>query len=396
MRRIIRITDGVLAVLCAVLMTFVAVGSHTLPDAFICYDGVPVGQRGVYSVAGEASRSVDFQGETVSEDTLRLLNVIPVKTVTVTAKPSGSVIVGGEAFGIKLYTDGVIVVGMQSVDTGEGAVNPSEEAGLQTGDIIAEIDGRAVYSAEEVTAILNENNGASYAVKIKRDGRYREFTLTPVYSPREGCYKAGLWVRDSTAGIGTVTFYNPDNGVFASLGHPVNDVDTGELMPLLKGEAVKAEVVNVQRAAAGMTGSLWCDFKSEAVGQLLENTSLGLYGRSDSVPQSNESYPIASAQEVHRGAAQIRSTVSGVQPQYYDVEITKVSYNKEGGQRDIVFRVTDDALLKATGGIVQGMSGSPVIQDGKLVGAVTHVIVNNPVKGYAVFAQTMYEKSFDY
>ncbi|MBQ9228377.1 MAG: SpoIVB peptidase [Eubacterium sp.] len=394
MRKFIRIGDAVLAAVCAVILAFVAIGNALLPDTLIRYENDGDQLTAFYSCTATSTQSVDYQKGASSEETLRFLHTVPVKQVKVTSKQTGTVYVSGEVFGIKLYTDGVIVVGTQSVDLGGGeTANPAADAGIQVGDILVAIDDRPVYSAGEVTDILNENNGLSYSVRLKRDGRYKTFELTPAYSPREGSYKAGLWVRDSTAGIGTVTFYNAENGTFASLGHPINDVDTNELMPLLEGEAVSAEVTNVQRAGTGSTGSLWCDFKSDTKGTLTENTDCGLYGAYQSLPATAEPVPVASRQEVKKGGAQILSTVEGTEPQLYDIEITKISYNKEGEQKDIVFKVTDPALLAKTGGIVQGMSGSPILQNGKLVGAITHVIVNHPEKGYAIFAQTMYEKS---
>ncbi len=396
MRKFIRITDTVLAAVCAVILVFITVGTLTMPDELVRYENDSSRLNAVYSCRADAAQSVDYQNGAYAEETIRFLHLVPVKQVKVQTAQAGTVYVSGEVFGIKLYTDGVIVVGTQSVDTGDGTTDPAAGAGIQVGDIITAIDDRPVYSAEEVRAILNENNGLTYSVRVKRDDRYKTFRLTPVYSPREGCYKAGMWVRDSTAGIGTITFYNPESGTFASLGHPINDVDTNELMPLLEGEAVRTEVVNVQRAGTGSTGSLWCDFKADSIGTLKENTAIGLYGDYQQLPETAQPYPVASKQEVRKGSAQLLSTVEGTQPQLYEVEITKISYNKEHEQKDIVLKVTDEALLEKTGGIVQGMSGSPILQDGKLIGALTHVIVNNPEKGYAVFAQTMYEKSNQY
>ena len=236
-------------------------------------------------------------------------------------------------------------------------------------------------------------NGESYKIKVKRDGRYKTFVLTPVYSEREGCYKAGMWVRDSTAGIGTITFYNKNEGTFASLGHQINDVDTMEIMPLLEGEAVSATVTRVQKATAKSTGSLCCEFNDEVIGVLLDNNENGLYGAYARIDDYARAYTVAPKQEVKRGAAKIISTVDSGKPQSFDIEITHIRYRNNSSQKDIVFKVTDKELLKLTGGIVQGMSGSPIIQNGKLVGAVTHVIVSNPEKGYGIFAETMVEES---
>lgn len=394
MRKAIRIFDAVFSVFCAVIFAFIAVGEYALPDNIVVYDNDSGSMNSIYSYSENAkTQPVDYQSAFPTQQKLRLLKTIPVKTVSVSPKQTEKVYVSGETFGIKLYTNGVIVVGTQSVDAEGKKINPAENAGIEVGDIIVSINNINVFTSDEVTALLNDNNGKPYKIKLKRDGRYKTFTLTPVYSQREGVYKAGMWVRDSTAGIGTITFYNPNTGIFAALGHQVNDVDTNELMPLLKGEAVNAKVTKVQKASAGTTGSLCCDFEDSTIGRLLDNTECGLYGAYSSIGENSALYPVASKQEVKKGKAQIISTVDNNSPEMFDIEIMHISFTKSEEQKDIVFKVTDKRLIGKTGGIVQGMSGSPVIQNGKLVGAVTHVIINNPEKGYAVFAQTMLEKS---
>ncbi|MBR4241961.1 MAG: SpoIVB peptidase [Eubacterium sp.] len=316
-----------------------------------------------------------------------------VKSVNAASQPQRIVYVSGEAFGIKLYTNGVIVVGTQSVETSEGRINPASEAGIKTGDIIVSINNINVYSSNEVKEILNDNNGAAYKIKLKRDGRYKNFVLNPVFCDREGCWKAGMWVRDSTAGIGTITYYDKKTGTFGALGHQVNDVDTNEIMPLLEGEAVCADVTKIQKASPGITGSLNCDFQETVIGKLLDNSNLGLYGAYSFINENAIPVGVAKINETEKGAAQIISTVEGQTPKKSDIEITRVHRRQGNSQKDIVFRITDKKLLEKTGGIVQGMSGSPIVQNNKLIGAVTHVIVNNPEKGYAVFAETMLEKS---
>lgn len=393
MKKFIKIFDGVFSLLCAVIFTFVFIGDKTLPDNIISYNSEVNDFSSFYSfVDNEKTQSVDYQGVSAQKTTLKLLGAIPVKDVGITDKPSGTVFVSGEAFGIKLYTDGVIVVGTKDVELDDKTVNPAKEAGICVGDVIISINGINVYSSDDVIDAINNNNGLDYRIKVKRDGRYKNFTLKPVYSNKEGCYKAGIWVRDSTAGIGTVTFYNKQSGMFAALGHQINDVDTNEIIPLLEGEAVGATVTGVQSGNKNAAGSLCCRFEDYTVGRLMENTSCGIYGSYTSVSDKTKEYTVAAAQEVKKGSAQIISTVDGNSPQTYDIEIVKVNY-KGDCEKDIVFKVKDDKLIEKTGGIVQGMSGSPIIQNNKLVGAVTHVIVDNPKKGYGIFAQTMYEKS---
>ena len=247
MKKFIKIFDGVFSLLCAVIFTFVFIGDKTLPDNIISYNSEVNDFSSFYSfVDNEKTQSVDYQGVSAQKTTLKLLGAIPVKDVGITDKPSGTVFVSGEAFGIKLYTDGVIVVGTKDVELDGKTVNPAKEAGICVGDVIISINGINVYSSDDVIDAINNNNGLDYRIKVKRDGRYKNFTLKPVYSNKEGCYKAGMWVRDSTAGIGTVTFYNKQSGMFAALGHQINDVDTNEIIPLLEGEAVGATVTGVQ------------------------------------------------------------------------------------------------------------------------------------------------------
>lgn len=389
----IRIFDILLSLLCIVTFIFVAIGEYTMPKNVVNYSEKDERLSSIFTYSNNSKvQTVNSLTSYPRQETLKLLGVVPVKNITVTNKKAKNVYVSGEPFGIKLYTDGVIVVGTQAVDVDSKKINPAQEAGIEVGDIIVSINNVNVYSSNEVTDILNDNNGLDYKIKIKRDERFKTFTLTPVYSNKEGCYKAGMWVRDSTAGIGTITFYNSSNGSFAGLGHQINDIDTKELMPMLQGEAVCANVSSVQKANSGTTGSLICDFSNSKIGELVENVPCGVFGKYDKIGSTFSEYPISSAQEVKKGTATMISTIDGNVPKAYEIEIMHINYNS-GGEKDITFKITDDDLISKTGGIVQGMSGSPIIQDGKLIGAVTHVIINNPKKGYAIFAQTMYEES---
>lgn len=394
MKKAIRIFDMFFSLCCAVIFAFVAVGNEYLPNNIVSYGNEDESLSKIYTYNDNSkTQSVNFQSSSPNRETVKLLGVVPVKNITVTSKAEQTVYVSGESFGIKLYTDGVIVVATQSVDLDDGKVDPAKDAGIEVGDVIVEINGTNVYTSDDVQSVLNDNNGKPYTIKLKRKDRYKTFTLTPVYSPREGCYKAGMWVRDSTAGIGTITFYNKQSGTFAALGHQINDVDTNEIMPLLKGEAVNAKVTSIQRASSGITGSLCCEFQNSAIGKLTRNTECGVYGSYSTISNNCRAYKVASMQNVKKGYAQILTTINDEKPKFYDIEITHVNMAPGSNQKDIVFKVTDKNLLSETGGIVQGMSGSPILQNNMLVGAVTHVIINNPEKGYAIFAQTMFEQS---
>lgn len=394
MKKAIRIFDVILFVICVVIFGVIIWGNVALPSGVVTYDGNSEPLAKVFTYTGKStSLAVDKQTATPRRENLKLFGIIPVKEVTVTEKAEQKVMVSGEVFGIKLYTDGVIVVGIQEVQTDSGKKSPSGSAGIEVGDIIVAIDGENVYTSDQVQSILGANNGGSFEVKIKRGERYRDYTVTPVYCEREGCYKAGMWVRDSTAGIGTITFYNKQSGIFAALGHQINDIDTKEIMPMLDGEAVKATVSKIEKSTRGTTGSLECDFTNQTLGKLLSNTDCGIYGAYAEISECAKEYPVAAIQEVKKGKATLISTVEKGQPKKYEIEITHIGFNENNREKNMIVKVTDKDLIDKTGGIVQGMSGSPIIQNGKLVGALTHVIVGNPQKGYAVFAQTMAEES---
>lgn len=394
MKKAIRIFDVILFFICVVIFGVIIWGNAALPSGVVTYNGNSEPLAKVFTYTGKnTSLAVDKQTATPRRENLKLFGIIPVKEVTVTEKAEQKVMVSGEVFGIKLYTDGVIVVGIQEVQTDSGKKSPSGSAGIEVGDIIVAIDGENVYTSDQVQSILGANNGGSFEVKIKRGERYRDYTVTPVYCEREGCYKAGMWVRDSTAGIGTITFYNKQSGIFAALGHQINDIDTKEIMPMLDGEAVKATVSKIEKSTRGTTGSLECDFTNQTLGKLLRNTDCGIYGAYAEISECAKEYPVAAIQEVKKGKATLISTVEKGQPKKYEIEITHIGFNENNREKNMIVKVTDKNLIDKTGGIVQGMSGSPIIQNGKLVGALTHVIVGNPQKGYAVFAQTMAEES---
>lgn len=378
------------------IFSLIGFGDLCLPDRISTYSSKNISYKNIYTVDMGNNSQVDFQNNTrvsPSESEIKILGIIPVKTTKVLQETEKRVYVSGESFGIKLYTDGVIVVGTKDVETANGKCNPAKEAGLEKGDIIISINNVKMTDSSQVEETFNDNNGKDYKIAVKRNGNYKNFTLKPVYSQSEGKYKVGVWVRDSTAGIGTVTFYNSENNSIGALGHPITDVDTNEIMPILNGEAVKANVTKIYKSTDGEAGSLCCDFTNNVIGSLSVNSICGIYGRYECSLVGKRLYKVAASQEVEKGSAQLLCTVDEKGPQLYDVEITRVSYRENNDEKNMVVRVTDKNLIEKTGGIVQGMSGSPIIQNGKLVGALTHVIVDNPEKGYAIFAEKMVEKS---
>ncbi len=295
----------------------------------------------------------------------------------------------GQAVGIKLFSDGVLVVGLSTVDTAAGPAAPGKTCGLRMGDRITHINGQKVNTIEEVQAILEQERDGDLTLQVVREDQNLQLTTRGVETA-SGQYQLGVWLRDSMAGIGTMTFYDPDSGVFAALGHGINDVDTAQLMPLESGSVMEAEVDQVQKGEKGQPGQLQGIFNlEEDLGVLYANTDRGIFGRmeEDTLTEGTEPIPVAQAKEVSVGSAVILSTISGDDVEEYTVEIKEI--HEKGGTRNLVLEVTDPRLLETTGGIVQGMSGSPILQNGKLVGAVTHVLVNDPTKGYGILIENM-------
>ena len=296
---------------------------------------------------------------------------------------------GGMPFGVKFYTDGVMVVGFCDIDTGKGSVNPAAKAGLHAKDVILKIDGEEIKGAPDMTARIEASGGKPMKLTCRRAGKEFETTLTPVLSAAEGQYKTGIWVRDSGAGIGTVTFLFPDSGVFAGLGHGICDADTGALVEMRKGAVSDVTISSVVKGAAGAPGELKGHFNPGRSGALLGNSNCGVWGVFSEVPETScEPMPIGLRDDIQEGDAYILCTATDDGIQKYDIRISNIKRDAKGSKCFTV-TVTDPDLLALTGGIVQGMSGSPIIQDGKIVGAVTHVLINDPTTGYGIFLENM-------
>ena len=297
----------------------------------------------------------------------------------------------GRAVGIKLFSDGVVVVGTSEVATQEGMVNPAKACGLREGDVITHINSTEVDTIEEVSALLQQLEGQSMSIQAIRDDKQVQLTAQAALCASDGAYKLGAWIRDSMAGIGTVTFYCPDTGAFGALGHGISDVDTALLMPLEHGSILPASVSGVEQGKRGVPGQLKGTFDTQVtLGQLSANTDSGVFGTlAEGGGWSGQEMEIAPRDEVKAGEATILSNISGQEVEEYTIRIVKVYPESESDCRDFLIQVTDQRLLDTTGGIVQGMSGSPILQNGKLVGAVTHVMVDDPTSGYGIYAGRM-------
>ena len=291
----------------------------------------------------------------------------------------------GHTVGIKLFARGVLVVKLSDGGT------PAKNCGLQTGDVIVKCGGVSVTSTEQFQTLLQENGGDATDLQVRRDGENVTLSVSPQQND-QGQYAIGAWIRDSMAGIGTMTYYDPESGAFGALGHGITDVDTAQLMPFSSGSILPSTVKAVKKGAVGQAGELRGDFDlTQDLGTLSANTAAGVFGTVEAdgfAANLSQALPVAAASEVRTGPAVILSNVEGDNVQEYDVEILQIVSNSADG-RDLVLSVTDPELIAATGGIVQGMSGSPILQDGKFVGAVTHVLLNDPTKGYGILMETM-------
>lgn len=316
-----------------------------------------------------------------------ILTIFPIQAGAAQVK---EVVPMGRAVGIKLFSDGVLVVGTSEVE----GQNPARACGLKEGDIITHINSEEVDSIEEVRALLQTIGDQPMSIRATRGEREIQLTANAVQCGSDGSYKLGAWIRDSMAGIGTITYWDPETGGFGALGHGINDVDTAKLMPLQSGGLMYAEVTDVKKGVAGEPGELHGAFQVQRdLGSLEANTKSGIFGTltDPAMTEGMTPVPVAKRKEVKVGEASILSNIAGDQVEEYQIEIVRIYPNSESDTRDMMIRVTDPRLLESTGGIVQGMSGSPILQNGKLVGAVTHVLVSDPTQGYAILAEDMLE-----
>ena len=321
--------------------------------------------------------------------TLSVLGGIPVKTVRAVVVDRRAVTVCGTPFGIKMFSDGAMVVAFTDIRTAGGSANPAKAAGLKMGDVIVSIDGHKTVDNDDVSAAIQAAEGRPVQLVYIRDGAEHTTSLQPVQDADSQRWRAGMWVRDSSAGIGTLTFVDNFTGIYGGLGHSISDADTGQSIALLSGEVAPVTITGYVAGAAGAPGELKGRFTGEgAMGDILINGATGVYGSIRRV-MDGQDMVVAQAQEVCEGPAHILTTIGSDEPAWYDAEIEQISLTEEDPNRNMVIRITDPELLAATGGIVQGISGSPIVQNDRLVGAVTHVLVNDPTRGFGIFAENM-------
>ena len=323
---------------------------------------------------------------------LKLFGVFPYKNVDIEVIQDKMLIPSGIPIGIYVKTDGVLVVGIGEFESSGGETISPAKYVLQKGDYILESNGELVENKKQFISMVEASEGEDMVLTIRRNNEITDVCINAGKNRLEE-WKLGIWIRDNAQGIGTMTYEGTDN-TFGALGHGINDVDTSILMNLEEGTLYRTEIVGITRGANGAPGELtgYIEYDSDnVIGEITENTAEGIFGICDEELVANSVYepvPIALKQEIALGPAQIICSVSG-EPEFYDVEIVEINLEHENVNRGIVIRVVDEKLLMLTGGIIQGMSGSPIIQNGKLVGAVTHVLVNDSTKGYGIFIEEM-------
>ncbi len=396
MKKFIKILFAILLVFCSYVFTSIYImsgdvaqsykvnrGEELQMDTFMpvtaVYNGVKMSQ-GVYTRQVGDSFEVD----------LKIFGVIPFSTVNVEIVDDMYVQVLGNPFGMKIYTDGVLVIESTDIVTGSGKANPAAAAGIRVGDYIKSVNGEQVTCNEDLLQMVTQSDGGAMSFEVMRDGKSFSCKVKPVIDKESGLYRIGIWVRDSSAGIGTLTFYSPSTDVVCGLGHGICDSDTEILLEVEQGELVEADIVEVEKGSAGNPGALKGKLTYDSIADISLNCEAGVYGIVRQTINATNLTEVALKQEVYDGKAQILCTVNGDTPKLYSCEIKRTG-NKTAKTQNLIVTVTDKELINATGGIVQGMSGSPIIQNGKLVGAVTHVLVDDPTKGYAIFAENMLE-----
>lgn len=322
---------------------------------------------------------------------LKLFGRIPLKTVSVNIIPETYVLPCGNTVGVKIYTRGILVVGVSSIKGVDGNVyNPCSQ--VEEGDSIISVNGKNLKNITDFMRVIQDNRENPMTLLIERDGNINSISVTPV-KVEDNKFKLGLWVRDSTSGIGTLTFFDAKTNKFGALGHGITDVDTGTLLSVGKGDILESSIISINKGEKGVPGELKGIFLNEdfKLGEISENNQHGIYGKiiNNKILPNNAVIPVALRDEVKEGPAVILSNIDGRDVDAFTIDIQKILKNNYSTTKSMIIKITDKRLLNETGGIVQGMSGSPIIQNGKLVGAVTHVFVNDPTKGYGVFAELM-------
>ena len=374
-----------------------------IPNQIVIFEGESVKVNSAMGLGIKEEEAVTTNIEKTSDATTKTLKLnlfenIFVKDINVSVLPKTTVIPVGNIAGVKLYTDGVLVVGMSEIEGVDAKrYKPYENTGIEEGDSIISINQNMISSTDELIETINRSEGKEIKLKYIHEEETKECSMTPVKTG-DNEYKLGLWVRDSAAGVGTVTYYEPSTKTFGALGHGITDIDTEELIQIASGEFVTTKILNIIKGENGVPGKIQGTVENQKdIGTISKNTKYGIYGTVKNLSALNidtsREMEVALRKEIKTGKATILCSLDNQKVEEYEIEIEKIDTQNSYNNKSMKIKVTDERLLEKTGGIIQGMSGSPIIQNGKFVGAVTHVLVNNPQEGYAVFGDMMIKQS---
>jgi stage IV sporulation protein B len=368
----------------------------SIPSTIYVHEGQEIESKNI--IETNVFYTKDYLINSSSKDELiniNLLGVLPVKSVSVQAVPDIKLYPGGQPVGVKINTKGVLVVALSDIQSDNGKViSPASLAGINVGDSIVKVNNKVIKKAEDLVYEVKNCEGKDIIITVEREGQEYSKKIVPQLSEKDQSYKIGLWVRDYTSGVGTLTFYHKNSKTFGALGHPITDIDTGTILTIDSGEIVNSTIISYKKGEKGSPGELRGLFVDEdkTIGKVEKNTSCGIYGKgSNKLLDHKYSKPmkIGLRNDIVIGPAQILTTIDGSEPELYNINIEKLIDQKEPGSKSMVIKITDERLLKETGGIVQGMSGSPIIQNDKIIGAVTHVLINKPDVGYGIYIEWM-------
>lgn len=374
-----------------------------LPKSIIVFEGENVNIKTFYGInvkKEQKNRKVIQASSNIKSDigayelNLNLFGKIPLKEINVDVIPKVKVVPIGELIGVKMYASGVLIVGVSEIEGVNGIkYKPYEKSNLKEGDMIIELNSKKITSTNELINIVQEANNNEIKVKYVRSDKVYDTILNPVKST-DGRYKIGLWVRDATAGVGTLTFYDKTSSKFAALGHGIVDVDTGDIFSISNGELVTARAIEIKKGQKGNPGELRGTIdEGLSIGEIEKNTNLGVYGvvkHKENINFSNsKEYDVALRSEIKTGKAIMICEVENGKKEEYEIEIKKIYTSNNYDNKSMLIKIKDKKLLDKTGGIIQGMSGAPIIQDGKFIGAITNVFVSDPTTGYAIFGDLM-------
>lgn len=356
--------------------------------------------NGILELADEVGKGFVLRAEKSGNYnfSINLLGIIPLKQMQVNVIPPIHLHPSGHSIGVKLSEQGVIIAGLDSVQTHAGAVSPARDSGFRVGDFLVGVNGIELRSLEHASSVLEREGqpGRELQCEVIRNGERLVLKIAPVYDELAKKNRVGLLLRDTAAGVGTMTFYHPETGIFGALGHMITDETGSNAVDLSYGSIVDAKIISIEPGQRGKPGEKKGSFNQneQALGKIYANTSLGIFGKLAREPEKEmDVLPLGFKHQVKTGEAEILTVIEGNKIERFTIEIEKVFIQNRSASKGMVVRVTDSRLLTASGGIVQGMSGSPIIQDGKLIGAITHVFINEPTRGYGCFAEWMVTES---